>query len=394
MKSLAATDYPAPVPIETVLIVDDDPVNIRMLLEILEQDYRVLVAREGQQALKLLEKHQDIDLLLLDVDMPGMSGFEVLARIRELSILNDLPVILVTGRNQEDDEVFGLEQGAADYIAKPVSAAIVKARVRTQIKLAHAKADLEKKNQELQRALMDTNAAKNELAQFTAMVSHELRTPVAILLCETELLVDGIREPSRKNLESLHEELKHFSGLINDLFDLVMSEASSLKYEKLNCNVAQLLERSCERFLPQFQDAGLKISIDTTPIAGLQFHADPQRLRQVIDNLFKNTLRYTDAEGRLEITTEQNQHDLLIHFQDSAPGVNESDMNKLFERLYRVDKSRNRSTGGAGLGLAVCETIVRGHGGEISARQSPLGGLWITLKLPLNPDQKNDKGGM
>lgn len=136
MKSLAATDYPAPVPIETVLIVDDDPVNIRMLLEILEQDYRVLVAREGQQALKLLEKHQDIDLVLLDVDMPGMSGFEVLARIRELSLYHDLPVILVTGRNQEDDEVFGLEQGAADYIAKPVSAAIVKARVRTQIKLA------------------------------------------------------------------------------------------------------------------------------------------------------------------------------------------------------------------------------------------------------------------
>lgn len=369
--------------VATLLVVDDDPVNIRMLLEILEEEYRVLVARGGAQALRLLQKHQDITLMLLDVDMPDLSGFEVLRRVQHMEHCQDLPVILVTGRNQERDEVFGLEQGASDYISKPISAALVKARVKTQIKLAQTKLEMERKNSELQRALVDINSAKNELAQFTAMVSHELRTPVAILLCEIELLVDGIRQPTKTNLESLQEELKHFSSLINDLFDLVVSEASCLQYEKHACSLAQLVDRSYARFQAQLQDAAIKVSIDTQPISQLEIYADPQRLRQVLDNLFKNTLRYTDADGVLAITTEVSGGHVLLHFNDSEPGVSESDIPRLFDRLYRVEKSRNRATGGVGLGLAVCKTIINDHDGDIWAKQSALGGLGITISLPL-----------
>ena len=383
MTQTAISDQQLPSPADTVLIVDDDPVNIRLLLEILEQEYRVLVARGGEQALKLLDKHSDINLMLLDVDMPGMSGFEVLRRVRCHPAYGELPVILVTGRNQEHDEVFGLEQGAADYISKPMSSAVVMARVKTQIKLSRAKLDLERKNQELQQALIDINAAKNELAQFTAMVSHELRTPVAILLCEIELLVDGLREPSKKNLESLHEELKHFSGLINDLFDLVMSEASSLKYEKEACDLVKLVVRSHERFEPQFRDADISVRLSLEAIEGVPIHADPHRIRQVIDNLFKNTLRYTDHGGQLEVTSENTGGNIVLNFRDSEPGVQDSDISKLFDRLYRVEKSRNRATGGAGLGLAVCKTIINDHNGDITAAQSPLGGLWIRISLPV-----------
>ena len=205
---------------ETVLIVDDDPVNLRLLLEVLQSDYRVLVATSGRQALKLVDKHNDIDLMLLDVDMPEMSGFEVLERIQSHPSKWQLPVMMVTAKNQPGDEVYGLAHGAVDYISKPITAAVVKARVRTQLSLARAKQTLAKQNQELALALQASRLAKNELTEFTAMVSHELRTPVAVLLCEIELLVDGIRKPDAKNLESLQEEVKHFSHLIDDMFIL------------------------------------------------------------------------------------------------------------------------------------------------------------------------------
>lgn len=371
---------------ETILIVDDDAVNIRLLLEVLEQDYRVLVANGGEKALQLLSKHADIDLMLLDVDMPDLTGFDVLHKVRSQPQYQELPVILVTGRNQAGDEVFGFEQGASDYISKPISAPAVKARIKTQLTLAKAKNALSEKNRELEKALRETQAAKDELTEFTAMVSHELRTPVAILLCEIELLVDGIRKPDQKNLESLQEEVKHFSSLINDLFDLVLAEAKTLKYDKHQCHPDQLIARSVELFYREFNEAKLQLSVNTNDIAGTTIYADPQRIRQVIDNILKNTLKYTDGPGKLEITTERNNGFVWIHFQDTPPCVAEDEIDKLFDKLYRVEKSRNRATGGAGLGLAICKTIVADHGGCISAQKSPLGGLWISVQLPESSD--------
>lgn len=366
----------------TVLIVDDDAVNLRLLVEILQDDYRVLVATSGEQALKLLEKHRDVHLMLLDVDMPSMSGFDVLQVLKQQPAQAQLPVILVTARNQVDDEVFGLEQGAVDYISKPISAAVVKARVKTQLHLAHAQRELTSKNFELEKALEASKAAKDELTEFTAMVSHELRTPVAILLCEIELLLDGIRKPDKKNLESLQEEVKHFSNLINDLFDLVLSEGRALIYDKKPCHLDSLVHRSMALFESKFLENGIAYTINLEPLSKLFVFADPQRIRQVIDNIFKNTLKYTDSNGQLSIFGELKAGWLWLHFQDSSPGVEPDDIDKIFNKLYRVEASRNRATGGAGLGLAICRTIILDHAGKILARASPLGGLWISIGMP------------
>lgn len=366
----------------TVLVVDDDAVNLRLLLEVLQENYRVLIATSGEQALTLLKKHRDVDLMLLDVDMPRMSGFDVLNELKQQPLLSQLPVIMVTARNQVGDEVFGLEQGAVDYISKPISAAVVKARVKTQLNLAKTKQALTEKNFELEEALAASKIAKDELTQFTAMVSHELRTPVAILLCEIELLLDGIRKPDRKNLESLQEEVKHFSSLINDMFDLVLSEGRSLIYNKQPCKLDSLVQRSINLFESNLAENGIVYSIDLASISKLSVLADPRRIRQVIDNILRNTLRYTDPNGELSIFGENKDGLIWLHFQDSSPGVEAEDIGKIFSKLYRVEKSRNRATGGAGLGLAICKTIISDHEGEISAKASPLGGLWISIGLP------------
>lgn len=367
----------------TLLVVDDDPVNLRVLVDILTSDYRVLVARSGDQALQLLAREDSVHLMLLDVDMPGMNGYEVLAKVRAHRSYAALPVILVTGRSEESDEAFGFEQGASDYLAKPVSAAVVRARVKTQLRLWQAHQDLYNNNLQLEQALKAVQSAKQELAQFTAMVSHELRTPVSVLLCEVELLVDGVRQASQENLESLHDELKHFSSLIEDLFDLVLNEAGTLKYCKQQCELAPVVQRSLQHFRTAFLDADIAVELDPVALQGLRVYADPHRIRQVLDNLLKNTLRYTDPGGRLRITAQQQGDKVILDCQDSSPGVSEYDLDKLFDRLYRGDKSRNRATGGAGLGLAICRTIVNAHQGSITARASPLGGVWIRVTLPV-----------
>ena len=367
----------------TILIVDDDAVNIRLLLEILQNDYRVIVATGGQQALKLLDKHSDIDLMLLDVDMPGMSGFDVLQRLGGSNHSHKIPVIMVTARNQAGDEVQGLELGAVDYISKPISAAVVKARIKTHLSLEKAKLRLSQQNLDLQSALDTSKKAKEDLTQFTAMVGHELRTPVAVLLCEIELLLDGIRQPNQKNLESLKEEVEHFSSLINDMFDLVLAEDRSLKYNKVECQLGSLIHRSYELFQREFSERDISIEVDTKAIETVNFKVDPKRLRQVIDNLIRNTLRYTDENGRCRITTALVDDWAYIRFEDSEPGVESVELNKLFDRLYRVEESRSRSTGGAGLGLAICKTIIKDHSGKIEAKHSELGGLAITIGLPV-----------
>jgi len=378
----------------TILIVDDEAVNIRLLLEVLQQDYRVVVATSGEQALKLLHKDNNIGLVLLDVDMPGMSGFEVLLNIRQSPSHSQLPIILITSRNKPGDEAFGLDQGANDYISKPISAAIVKARVKTQLTLAHAKTNLQNNNQNLKRALKKAEHATNELTQFTSMISHELRTPITVLKCEIELLVEGVRPPNQTHLDSLLEEVNHFSGLINDMFELVLSDARKLKYKKECVQLDKVVTRSIELFESQFRQRNISITSNcilngnvnitnrSKASQDMSVFIDPLRMKQVVDNILKNSLKYTDPMGELRVTYEMENDFIVIHFQDSSPGVQKEQLLKLFDRFFRVEKSRNRSTGGAGLGLSICRTIVKDHSGKISAQHSPLGGIWISVALP------------
>jgi len=369
-------------PQSTVLIVDDEATNIQLMFEILQQEYRVLVATNGEQALILIRKHNDIDLILLDVDMPGLSGFDVLSTIRQTAEFQSLPVIMVTARNKAVDEALGLEHGANDYISKPISAMVVKSRIKNQLMLADARSELTRKNTDLKQALIDAKEAKEELSQFTSMISHELRTPIAVLKCEIELLVDGIRKPDKQNLCSLMEEVGHFNSLINDMFELVLSDTRSLKYNKKSCYLEPLISRSTDLFKSQFNSKNIKLNTKIGNISDQSFYGDPNRIKQVIDNILKNCLKYTYKNGKLNVFTEVDENLIWLHFQDSPPGVNEEEIQLLFERFYRVEKSRNRETGGAGLGLSICKTIIENHDGKILARPSPLGGLWISICLP------------
>ncbi|WP_305045214.1 ATP-binding protein [Geoalkalibacter sp.] len=230
---------------------------------------------------------------------------------------------------------------------------------------------------------------KNEQArrQWIADISHELRTPLAVLRGEIEALQDGIRPTSAEALHSLHAEALHLNRLVDDLYQLALSDLGALSYRKIRLDLGEALDDSLELYQSAFADKNIAVKVDPTDAKPLFVFADPERLHQLFCNLLDNALKYTDSGGRLELSLDADEKYAFIHLHDSAPGVPESELERLFERLYRVEGSRRRATGGAGLGLAICRNIVEAHEGTIEARLSPLGGLWIRVKLPLAGDQ-------
>lgn len=225
---------------------------------------------------------------------------------------------------------------------------------------------------------------KNEKArrEWVADISHELRTPLAILQGEIEALQDGIRPLDREAVNSLHAEAMRLKRLVDDLYHLALSDAGALSYRMEELELNGLLSSVLEPYSKEFAAKGIELTLPRYAEKLLLF-ADSTRLRQLFSNLLDNSLKYTDPGGRVVVGLETGQGRLAILVEDSAPGVARQDLERIFERLYRVEASRSRAAGGAGLGLAICREIVLAHGGAISAGKSQLGGVAIRVELPL-----------
>ena len=233
--------------------------------------------------------------------------------------------------------------------------------------------------------LLATTLELNEKArqQWVADISHELRTPIGILRGETEALIDGVRKTSPAALQSLHAESLQLERLVDDLYQLSMSDLGALSYRKTNLNLVELLEEVVESFRSEFEQHSLQMDLAQENMTETTLFADPDRLRQLFTNLMDNSLKYTSSGGQLKIELRREAQGVVVHFNDTAPTVAEANLEKLFDRLYRIESSRNRRTGGAGLGLTICRNIVTAHQGTISAYQSSLGGLGIKVVLPV-----------
>lgn len=216
--------------------------------------------------------------------------------------------------------------------------------------------------------------------RWGADIAHELRTPLSILRGEIQALQDGVRSATPAALGSLHAECDRMGDLIEDLYLLSLADAGALEYRFEPLDMAELVADSLETQATILGEAGLVLesAIATVPL----IRGDARRLGQLIDNLLTNTRRYTDAPGRVRIELRASANEVILVLEDSAPGVPAEALGLLFDRLYRVDASRNRAAGGAGLGLAICRAIVLAHEGRIEATPSALGGLRIEVHFP------------
>ncbi|MDI9244632.1 ATP-binding protein [Marinobacter sp. CHS3-4] len=220
--------------------------------------------------------------------------------------------------------------------------------------------------------------------QWVADISHELRTPVAILKGELEALIDGVRPLEPAALDSLQAEVERLTRLINDLNELSLADQGALSYQREPISLINLLTDFFDDSRAQLEEKGIDLEFEP-PVTDRELivFADESRLVQLFRNLLSNTLRYTEAGGRLRVTVTRKGQALTLRWDDSAPGVSGPNLDRLFERLYRTDDARDRVSGGSGLGLAICRSIAEAHQGRIEASHSELGGLAVVVQLPL-----------
>ncbi|SFR01521.1 MULTISPECIES: two-component system sensor histidine kinase BaeS [unclassified Enterobacter] len=223
---------------------------------------------------------------------------------------------------------------------------------------------------------------------FMADISHELRTPLAVLRGELEAIQDGVRQFTPESVASLQAEVGTLTKLVDDLHQLSMSDEGALAYQKAPVDIITLLEMAAGIFRERFASRNLAINV-SLPESAVVF-GDRDRLMQLFNNLLENSLRYTDAGGQLLISAQATSTKISLTFADSGPGVSDEQLTRLFERFYRTEGSRNRASGGSGLGLSICVNIVEAHGGTIRATHSPFGGVSITVELPLERDLSRD----
>jgi len=224
---------------------------------------------------------------------------------------------------------------------------------------------------------------EKERRQWIADISHELRTPLAVLQGEIEAFLDGIHAVTPETIRSLHAETLRLKHLVEDLYQLSLSDLGALTYHKENLDLLGVLKDSIESYRTEFDRKHIALTLNVPEDGKITAFADRERLNQLFLNLLENSLKYTDVGGELSVGTRVGNGSLTLEFQDSEPGVCTEDRGKLFERFYRVEESRNRGSGGAGLGLTISKKIVDAHGGEMSAHESPLGGLLIRIILPV-----------
>lgn len=213
-------------------------------------------------------------------------------------------------------------------------------------------------------------------------IAHELRTPLSVMRAEIEALLDGVRQPDRSSLLSLQAEIGQLGHLVEDLRLLALADDGALSLRREMLDLGELVSTAVGRYQKRYAERGIDLQW-RQPEQPLLVEGDAQRLGQVLNNLLENSLRYTAAAGRCRLELSNIGDWLALTIKDSAPGVAEADLERIFERLYRAEASRNRQSGGSGLGLAIVRSIIASHQGEVSASGNDWGGLSIHVRLPV-----------
>lgn len=335
--------------------------------------------------------HDDFQLMAIEVEGTTVGW---LAAPPAKKVTEGIDVAFVKQQNQVFLGISVVMLSIALLVAIPLSLHLVRplkrlAAATNELKRGNYDVELDTKGRDelarLARDFQDMAASLQQhdssRKQWLSDVSHELRTPLSIVKGEIEAMMDGVRPFNRENLQSLEEEILHLQKLINDLHEFSSAAVGALRYHKEELNWQQLIAANLQRHQVALsaQHCQLTLALNA-PEA--EVWADATRLNQVLDNIITNSLKYTDGDGSMAVSLIQQEHSLVLTIEDSPPGVPDLALPHLFDHLYRVESSRNRQTGGSGLGLALCQKIIEGHNGQICAYHSALGGLAIQITLP------------
>src|SRR5512146_2535140 len=424
----------------SILLVDDQPQRLIAYRAILaELDLDLVCARSGREALEHL-MDREFAVVLLDVSMPDMDGFEAAKLIHEHPRFEKTPIIFVTGVHLDDlDRLKGYSLGAVDYVSVPIVPEILRSKVavlvelyckrkelqRTNEELAHANArlseanialqeertrELEGFNRTLQRANSELEAANRSLQseiaertraeqalkeadrhkdEFRAMLAHELRNPLARIHSAIELmrlrpLVDPQLNWAR---DVIARQLTSLTRLVDDLLDVSRITRGKINLTRQAVELEGLISRAVETVHPLFDERAHQLTLEL-PGPGTKVFGDPTRLTQAIANVLGNAAKYTDTGGQISLTAVVREDDVEIRIRDNGIGISPEMMPHVFELFTQLDRTGGRTQGGLGIGLALVQRLVQMHGGEVSASSAGPGeGSEFVIRLPLLRDE-------
>jgi signal transduction histidine kinase len=376
---ITAVIVPADVLKACVLIVDDNADMRSYLSRLLGGRWQVETACDGIEALQRIQESAP-DLVIADVMMPGMDGFELLHLIRTREAIAKVPVMLLSARAGEEASAEGLRAGADDYVTKPFSARELVARVEARITQARLRAAEREARQSAEQA----NRARDV---FFTMLSHELRTPLMAVLAWTALLRGNKLDPAEAvhALDLIERNARVQRRLVDDLLDISRIVTGRLRIDPRPVGtLALMISTVVDSFRPAAVAKSLTVETALEPAAGT-VNGDSERLQQVVWNLLSNAIRFTPAGGRIQIRYGRNGDQVELTVQDSGQGIASDALPHLFERYWQGANTQRRSHGqGLGLGLAIAHRIIELHGGHIGAASEGEGsGSTFMVRLPL-----------
>ena len=382
----------------SILIVDDIPGNIKILSEILKGSYKVIVATNGQKALEMVAS-QKIDLILLDIIMPSMDGYELCERLQANKKTAAIPVVFVSAQSEVVDETKGLALGAVDYITKPVSPAILKARVKTQLSLKKLRDSLEEqvalRTEELRASMLESRCSEHAKSEFIARMSHELRTPLNGVIAPLAMLINSENDlVDKKKLNSIYKSATSLLDLVNGILDFSeLDREVSIVQEPFLLD--DCLHDLREEWLPLASDKGLQFKLQAEQIhAPTACLGDVRRLRNILQQLLDNAVKFTD-KGEVSLNVAPAgmfQHKMLFRFvvSDTGIGIDSTKIKSLFQPFTQNEDSGTRSHGGIGLGLAITKRYVERLGGklEIDSQRGKGSSYYFTLPFAIDGEHQ------
>jgi two-component system sensor histidine kinase/response regulator len=368
----------------SVLVVDDNPANLGLLFDLLDEaEFEVLVAQNGESAIKRAQNAHP-DIILLDVMMPGMDGFETCEQLKTDETTTDIPIIFMTALANIDDKMKGFTLGAVDYITKPIQPEEVMARIKTHLTIQALQRDLRKKNEELSASLLREKELNQLKSRFISMVSHEFKTPLTTILLSSNLLQRyGERMPVEKRVEELQvieRTVNHLNSLLENVLTVTKGQVGKIEFRPELTDVQQLCQKLIERFRAMSEETH---SIEFSHVGDrLQASVDPKLLEHILSNLLSNAIKYSPTGSGVFFEFSGNNNELVFQIKDEGIGISEADQHHLFDPFHRGENVGTIK--GTGLGLSIVKQFVELHDGRISV-ESELGkGTTFTVVIPFH----------
>ena len=391
-----------------ILLVDDVPANLLALEAMLDSlGHNLVCARSGQEALKLLLS-REYAMILLDVEMPGMDGFETATFIRAREQTRHTPIIFLTAAQGSAAQIFrGYAVGAVDYMLKPLEPEILRSKVSTFADLAwktqvvehqaseleralavqkHQAEELERKNQELEQERKRVEQESRAKSIFLAGMSHELRTPLNAIIGFSELLTHGTAGPLNERQQEFVGHVlvsgRHLLTLVNEVLDLSKVEAGRMQLERAWTAISGLVRAVCGVVAPLAAKQGVALVIDA-PDDLPSISCDPVRIKQVLYNLLSNAIKFTPAGGRVSLVASRSATHITLAVTDTGIGIAERDLPRLFREFEQLSPAAGTKPEGTGLGLALTQRLMALHGGTVSVTSQVGTGSTFTAHLPI-----------